>query len=148
MIRCPGRPAALLLATTLTLAGCGALHGGVTAEANECALTLPVAEQVVGHQGKLLLIRPIGRQEAELVAQNATSFATSTTGAAANPRSTLCVAVFRGPFAADTVQGVEFGGEYAIVLADVRHQQVVATFVTDRLPRSLCMRHEECATTG
>jgi len=133
---------ALLLAVGMALlSGCGALHSGVTAEANECALALPAAVEAVGHQGRLLLIRPMDVREADRIGLLTTVSLVPTT---APKRHSYCVVVFVGPFSAGTVSGTRAGGRYAILLADPHNQQVAGTLVVDQLPRSVCVRHQSC----
>lgn len=144
-----------------TVIGCSGPRGGsslhsLTSQVNSCAATLPLARTTVSGRGRLVVIHPLRRGQADNIVRTVerltkqarprpgpTPVATTAPVHPPGPHpptlsATACVVVYRGPYQRAQVAGVaQEHGRYALLIIRVRHPAVLRGYLLDRLPRGL-----------
>ena len=135
----PWRKAAAVAVAALVMTGdlaaCGVPHPGISSgSVTACYRAIPPATAALHEPGAHLVgvhRVPVSRVETHLPP--------SLRSGLGKPGTTVCVLVFRGHFAPGQVERARAAqqGNYAVILIDSRHLNLIAAFVLQRVPRTL-----------
>jgi hypothetical protein len=135
--------AVLALFSGAAVAGCSGPRGGsslesLTGQASACASALPVARQTVAGRGRLVVIRPLTKNQAVRLVLLVTA---GRDGRAPRPSpvtAASCLLIYRGSYAPASVKGADGAqGKFVLLVVRVRHPKVLGVYVLDKIPRGV-----------
>ena len=125
----------------------------LSGQVSSCAVALPVARAAVSHRGRLVVIHPLRKGQADKIVLAILGRAAKARGAsrpkvAISPRlgaaavakikGATCIIVYRGHYRPGEVPGTgQQQGQYALMIVRVRHPAVLRAFLLDSLPSKL-----------
>ncbi|MHB1486177.1 MAG: hypothetical protein ACYCS7_05260 [Acidimicrobiales bacterium] len=128
----------MVLATGMSLSACSSPRLVLGTNSNLCFKALPVAEDAVHHQGRLLGVKKLDYSTlVQRLERGGTAVAPQSS--AVSGETEVCVIGFRGHYGPGSVQYARPGsnGTYAVLAVTVENQRVIGAFIVQRLPVGL-----------
>jgi hypothetical protein len=143
--------AGVAIAVALAAACSGPRSGAsVTGDVSGCVAVLPLANDIVHGEGRLVLIRRISRGDVDALSRKlGVTPPAPPRPHAGSPRphhpgrsrwSKACLVIYQGSYPPGTIAGASppaVAGHYTLMVLHIRHPSIDRILVTDRLPPGL-----------